>query len=350
MLKYQFLLEVLNEQVGGNLARLKCLSNLILGVIQCRSVNLTHLASHQTTTAKHASEYRKLQRFFEQWSIPQEAVAKLILKKLPKPAAGYVLSMDRTNWQFGSTHINILTVGIVIHKVAIPIAWMTLPQVSKRGNSSHKHRIAVMQRVLTLIPACDIYALTMDREFHGVHWLNWLNKQEVCWVLRIKANTIIDHYYKASCVKNSTLTKQDVWGLQLYFSSKRLRQEALYVVSNQLKNKEALATYKLRWGIEVLFGHLKKKGFNLEDTHLRDPSKIDKLIAIVSLSFLFTLGFGMLLKARDKANASSKRKSHFRYGLDELRKALSNPNDHHQLLKLFERWVKHHSINLFFVV
>ncbi len=105
-----------------------------------------------------------------------------------------------------------------------------------------------------------------------MHWLNWLNKQ-------------------------------DVWGLQLYFSSKRFKQEALSVVSNQLKGKEALAAYKLRWGIEVLFGHLKKNGFNLEGTHLREPSKIDKLIAIVSLSFLFTLGFGMLLKARDKASS-----------------------------------------------
>lgn len=222
---------------------------------------------------------------------------------------------------------------------------MTLPQSSKRGNSNHKARIALMQRVLKLIPACNIYALTMDREFSGTTWLSWLNKQEVCWVLRIKANTIIDHYYKASCVKNSLSTKQDIWGLQLYFSSKRLKQEALCVVSNRLQGKQALAAYKLRWGIEVLFGHLKKKGFNLEDTHLRDPDKIDKLIAIVSLSFLFTLGFGMLLKARDKANALSKRKSHFRYGLDELRKALSNPTIHHHLLKLFEHWIKACSIN-----
>ena len=76
--------------------------------------------------------------------------------------------------------------------------------------------------------------------------------------------------------------------------------------------------------------------------------KIDKLIAIVSLSFLFTLGFGLLLKARDKANALSKRKSHFRYGLDELRKMLSHPQTHHQQLKLFEQWVKTDSINLFF--
>ena len=316
MFKSQFLCEVLSEQVGGNLARIKCLSNLILGVIQCRSVNLTHLASHQATTAKHASEYRKLQRFFEQWSIPQQAIARLILKKIPKPAAGYVLSMDRTNWQFGATHINILTVGVVIDRVAIPIVWMTLPQATKRGNSSYKHRIALMQRVLNLIPAADIYSLTMDREFHGIHWLNWLNKQEVCWVLRIKANTIIDHYYKASCIKGSVSTKQDVWGLQLYFISKRLKQEALCVVSNRLQGKEALAAYKLRWGIEVLFGHLKKKGFNLEDTHLRDPHKIDKLIAIVSLSFLFTLGFGLLLKARDKANALSKRKINVKVTLD----------------------------------
>jgi hypothetical protein len=55
-----------------------------------------------------------------------------------------------------------------------------------------------------------------------------------------------------------------------------------------LQNSDASEDSQTRWAIEVLFGHLKKKGIDLESTHLRDRRKIDKLLAVVSLAFLFT--------------------------------------------------------------
>ena len=69
-----------------------------------------------------------------------------------------------------------------------------------------------------------------------------------------------------------------VWGLQLYFGSKIItngRTSHLYVVSNRLTPNKALKAYRKRWAIEVLFGHLKKKGFDLESTHLREHRRID---------------------------------------------------------------------------
>ena len=127
MSTYQALLSTLVQSVDSNKARLKVFAALIAGVIHCRNVNLSRLAAFQASEALQESQYRKLQRFFEQWLLPWEAIAKLTLLKIPKPRKGYLLSMDRTNWKFGKTHINILTIGIVIGKVTVPIVWFTLP-------------------------------------------------------------------------------------------------------------------------------------------------------------------------------------------------------------------------------
>ncbi len=100
--------------------------------------------------------------------------------------------MDRTNWKFGETHINVLTVGVVVGKVASPITWVTLPQRNKRGNSPSKHRILIMKKGLKILGSQDSDFLAMDREFNGREWLEWLNNKELSWVLRIKKNMIVN--------------------------------------------------------------------------------------------------------------------------------------------------------------
>ncbi len=43
--------------------------------------------------------------------------------------------MDRTNWKFGLTDMNILTIGVVYQGVAFSIVFKLLP---KKGNSNTK--------------------------------------------------------------------------------------------------------------------------------------------------------------------------------------------------------------------
>ena len=40
-----------------------------------------------------------------------------------------------------------------------------------------------------------------------------------------------------------------------------------------------------RWQIETLFGCLKTRGFNFEDTHLTDPERLSKLLGLLALAF-----------------------------------------------------------------
>ena len=56
--------------------------------------------------------------------------------------------MDRTNWQFGNTDINILMVGIVYKETSIPLMRDLL---DKRDNSSTEERKEFVERVFKSI-------------------------------------------------------------------------------------------------------------------------------------------------------------------------------------------------------
>ena len=321
----QSLLSALRQHLGGNTARLKVLEDLIFALLKSRSVNLVHLATQSQIKRSQNSIYRRFQRFFSSWHLPQLLLAKYILSRIPKPKGGYILSIDRTNWQYGEKHINILTLGIVVGKVAVPLIWKTLPQTSKRGNSNTVTRIELLSKLLEVLPAKDISFIAMDREFHGKVWLKWLHENKIIFVLRLRATSVVGKYL-AHEHKSSKRKPQTIFGMELYFGMKQVhtqRTDTIYVISNGFKSRKALNAYQQRWGIEVLFGHFKKRGLNLEDTHMTEASKIDRLVAVATLSLLFSFEWGMLLKKHTKLSKYYLRKSTFRLGLESLVKAIN---------------------------
>ena len=332
-----------------NLARLKCLALLLASLLRHRTVNLTILATENLSGSANESCYRRFQRFFLQCSLSPASIGGLILAKLPRPKRGWVLSMDRTNWKYGKRHINILTIGIVVKKVAIPIAWRVLPPTTKRGNSNTSHRIKLVTEVLRMLSAKDIFVLAMDREFGGRKWLQWLDKQSIGYVVRIKANTIVGNklasQHRSTRKGKKASSRQKIWGMELFFvtktiTSKGRRDDRLHLISNRFHGAEALELYKLRWGIEQLFSHLKRRGFNLEDTHMTDAAKLEKLFALVTLAFVFSFAWGCHLRTTRKATKAMARKSLFRQGLESILRLLNNPHLKARERHEFIAWLK----------
>lgn len=128
-----------------NGARLKCLSTLILVLIQEKSVNLVSLSLAFQGVAKPESSYRRIKRFFGEVSLDKTAVARFVLSFLPPPS--YTLCVDRTNWRFGSVDINILVIAVAHQGVAFPLVWCSL---EKKGNSSSEERIDLLADLLNL--------------------------------------------------------------------------------------------------------------------------------------------------------------------------------------------------------
>ena len=98
-------------------SRLESLCVLVFGVFVARTVNLSHLACHFPGRARSSSNYRRLQRFFEQVDFDYDRLAEFLVAMMGLQAGPWRLTMDRTNWRLGRRDVNILMIGIVMHRL-----------------------------------------------------------------------------------------------------------------------------------------------------------------------------------------------------------------------------------------
>lgn len=335
------LLETLRPHFDLSKTRLETLAVLLVGLANCRTVNLSHLASQFPGAAKHGSNYRRLQRFFQFVQLDGDVAARLIMRmlNLTRPA---LLALDRTNWKLGSRDVNILMLAVVTRRFRVPLMWVLLDHA---GNSATAQRIALMQRYLRLFGASQIRALLADREFVGAEWMDFLNKNNVPFVIRIKEDMLIQLSDGTQRQFRTLLRKRkrgtwEGWltGMnaapdnRLRFAAKRIkRDEALIIATNLDDGGHALGLYRKRWGIECMFADAKTRGLNLEDTHITDPTKLATLLVLIALAFTWAcrsairvIGRGAIRRKRH----GRREKSWFRTGLDALRKWIIHSPQH----------------------
>lgn len=94
--------------------------------------------------------------------------------------------------------------------------------------------------------------------------------------------------------------------------------------------QRALEYYKQRWQIETLFGCLKSRGFNFEETHLQHLDRISKMMALLAIAFCWAYRTGIYLDQQRKIPLKThgrKAISLFRLGLDWINHILFNLTD-----------------------
>ena len=264
-----------------------------------------------------------------------ELVSKLIFKLLPEKE-NLTLIMDRTNWKFGEVNINILMIGISYKNVAIPLLFKML---DKQGNSHTEERIALMEKFISWFGVNCIDCLLADREFVGDNWIGFLNEHRIRYFICIRENFLI------FCPKKNK--KLYVWNFfnnlkpyQGYHYDRIMQYKGEYcylsgvktienngkigycILISFNKSDEGLEKYKERWQIETLFKGLKSSGFNVEDTHLRDLERIERLMLLVMIAFVWCYKVGDYIDTHLKAiriKPDGKRViSVFKCGLDYL--------------------------------
>jgi transposase len=101
--------------------------------------------------------------------------------------------------------------------------------------------------------------------------------------------------------------------------------EFLIIVSFN-KPEQAMAYYKQRWQIETLFRGLKSSGFTIEDTHVTDLERLEKLFSLTMIAFVWCYKIGDYLDENIQKIIIKKHGrravSVFKYGLDYLSKFL----------------------------
>lgn len=338
--KNNHLFSTLSQVFGANMniARIKFFGLFICALCKVQTVCFEKLAASFDSEVKVGSSLRRIQRFMSGYLFDTNLVARLVFALLPhKPP--YRLAMDRTNWKFGQVNINILVIAIVYQGVAFPILFKMMP---KFGNSSTNERIELLQRYIDLFGIETIDCLLADREFVGDKWLEYLNFNSIKYHIRIRENFWVvipknKHRVKASWLFSQLKVNQYEFIHKIVYVNDQL----CYLSASKIKNKEGIpelqiivsfnkpdqaqSLYKERWQIETAFRALKTSGFNIEDTHLTDIDRLNKLFALVLVAFVWAYKAGIYLNKLYPIKIKKhgrKAKSLFKYGLNFLANAL----------------------------
>lgn len=332
MTECSLLERTLAENLSWNRARIKFLSRFLLALVAAKTVNLAQIANFFGGRAKVDSNYKRIKRFLRFFEIPEAELAKLIMRWM-RLAPPFVISIDRTEWQLGKRWVNVLMLAIVSDAVAIPLFWLVF---EKKGCSSARERKEILEHYLQVFEVETIKFVTADREFACREWLEFLDKRQIPFCLRIKSSAFITDK-RGERMKAGKLLRTGRIGEVVICRRRRkmcsisvsvaaVRKadgKNVLVISSAESASELLSTYCLRWQIETLFGCLKTRGLRLEDTHLTDTQRVSRLLALLALAFCWAMLSGKVSCQKQPL----KRKKHgrleksvFRVGLDYLRR------------------------------
>ncbi|MBT7915522.1 IS4 family transposase [Candidatus Bathyarchaeota archaeon] len=286
--------------------RLDLLCHLLCGLMRVQSVNLMKLAPTLSGSSALMSRYCRLQRFFSSGLSPSSLSAFIVRRLVPLNQPLFLsLPIDRTHWKLGLTDVNVLCLGLLYKGVSTPLESMAL---GKAGNSNTSERKKIFRRAWKYLkdyPCC----LLADREFIGADWLRFLlGHKGLDFVIRIRRDswmTLEDgrlrhlELFTRNLPKGKTRTYESV---ELYDGKRAVRLnlvchrsaqgDLVLLATNRTDLDQVLSIYKTRWSIETVFGFFKSRGFNLEDSHLTQPQRIELLFSVLALCVMWSLLVG----------------------------------------------------------
>ena len=312
-----------------NYYRLRFLTRFVTTLILSSTVNLTRISLIFNSGSKHQSNYRGLQRFFKECDINYVEYMHFVLKQLPSKEKFYLV-IDRTNWKFGYSPVNVLMLGIIYKRQCFPFCWSLL---DKGGSSCTTERKELLELAISVLDKDRILGLLADREFIGVRWFKYLIDEGIEFHIRIPkqirvgsvllsnrktVNWLFRHWKENS--KTDYHKPVILLGYKLWVSGMKSDKGYCVVVSNK-DNCNSLEKYQLRWTIENMFGAFKTRGFNFEQTHMKDLEKLKKLLTLVSIVYVWCVMVGLWISDSIKiriATHGRREKSIFRCGFDYL--------------------------------
>lgn len=324
--------KALQENIQGTRHAIKFIAQCVSALLKTRTSNLAKIANSVETEVEPASVYRQIQRFLK-----NENEVSINYLKLLKLNGKLKLLVDRTEWKFGSVWVNILTLSVVYKNVAIPLLWEV---VNHKGNATAAEHKALIKEFVKEFGRERILRVYGDREFGSGVLFKYLIQQKIDFHIRLKTShksgerSFLQIWRDVSeKVKLRGKAKIEVFGLELYVSCLKYKKDGkteYLIVASFEKNKYALEEYRVRWQIETMYGCLKSRGFNFEETHLTQPEKISKLLMLLGLGLCLAMQMGVFqveltkqIKMKLKKNQRYA-KSLFRIGLDSLQNLLFN--------------------------
>jgi hypothetical protein len=301
----QNLMQFYQPRLSGHQERhLNTLVALICGLAGGHHAHLSSIADHAPSNgAGQESLITRFRRWLKHeqttikgWFLP---VAEALLANLAQQPLTLVIDGSVV----GRGCIALM-LSVVYHGRALPLAWIVVK--GKKGHFPQQTHCDLLAQVQELIPAGAEVTVLGDGEFDGIEFQAMLRRLKWTYVCRTAPNLIMTVEGQQFTIGTMAPTRGDVLGVRAaYLTAEQYGpvsvlalweaafDEPLYLVTNMLDLKAALALYRKRAHVETFFSDQKSRGFHLHKSHLSDPERLMRLLIASCLAYLWLVYLGV---------------------------------------------------------
>ena len=186
---------------------------------------------------------------------------------------------------------------------ALPLAWLVVP--GKKGHLAQSEHLRLVRMLKPLLPEQAQVVLVGDGEFDGADFLTELASYGWYFVCRTAKNSCLwleddQTSFGGLAVEPDSLlaipqvvfTKAEYGPLLAIAHWHSGFEQPHYLVTNFELAYEAVWFYRLRFRIETFFSDSKSRGFRLERSHLSDPERLERLLVVAGVAYLWLVYLG----------------------------------------------------------
>ena len=205
-----------------------------------------------------------------------------------------------------------------------------------------------MDDALCLLKPSEIQVLYVDQEFLGHVWIQALARRDIPICVRLRLDTLVDEWPARDWLQVLKPVDTGLWVEDVEVCGQPMNVtltytqdgEALIIASNAGSVTRIQAGYRKRFRMECLFRALKTKGFKLESTHMTLHDHVERLLCLLTLTYVWCVLVGILQEYPFKRHGR-RAWSVVTLGLRALVRSISRESDHDTegiltLIKLLE--------------
>jgi hypothetical protein len=278
------------------------LALLVATMLSERSASLMDLAAALPRPAERTDmRYQWIARLLADPRLDGDAVMRPFAAEaiLHAGAAGgtVVLLLDQSKV---SARHQMLVLSVRVGERALPLAWRVRTTQGSIGFAEQRELIA---SVAAWLPPGAKVVLMGDR-FYGTPDLIALCRElGWSWRLRLKRDLLVfqdgGETTLAACFAagRHMLTAVELTGKRVATNVAMVHEpghpEPWIVALSEAPTAHRAFDYGLRWGIEAMFSDFKSRGFGLEDSRIRHPDRLARLLLVMALALHWAVSTGM---------------------------------------------------------
>jgi hypothetical protein len=276
------------------------LALLIATMLHARSANTMDLAAQiPLATERIDMRYQWCSRFLANDHVHIQEVIRPFIKSILEQVCKQklVFIIDQT---YVSKTLEVLMVSLRVAQRAIPLVWCVR---KTQGNIGFEDQRDLLEILRSYLPENADVVLLGDRFFATANLIAYLKQIGWDYRLRVRGNILVG--YRTVETKAENLEKLGLTFLEDAVLTGLHEQTNIAVVHQEgheyawiiamAKKPDAYKAfdYGMRWGIESMFSDFKTRGFGLEDSQMRYPERLERLILVMAIAMIWAVLSGM---------------------------------------------------------